>query len=53
MALQRVTMHDLDKLAVTAADVLEQVREAMIEPHPRKIAPMRISRNVTGRFARA
>ena len=39
MALQRVTMHDLDKLAVTAADVLEQVREAMIEPHPRKIAP--------------
>ena len=39
MPLQRVTMHDLDKLAVTAADVLEQVREAMIEPHPRKIAP--------------
>ena len=39
MKLQRVTMHDLDKLAVTAADVLEQVREAMIEPHPRKIAP--------------
>ena len=39
MALQRVTMQDLDKLAVTAADVLEQVRSAMIEPHPRKIAP--------------
>lgn len=39
MALQRVTMHDLDKLAITAADVLEQVREAMIEPHPRKVAP--------------
>jgi chromosome partitioning protein len=37
--LQRVTMTDLDRLAVTAADVLEQVREAMIEPHPRKIAP--------------
>lgn len=32
-------MEDLDKLAVTAADVLEQVRDAMIEPHPRKIAP--------------
>lgn len=32
-------MEDLDKLAVTAADVLEQVRDAMIEPHPRKVAP--------------
>jgi chromosome partitioning protein len=32
-------MHDLDQLANTAADVLEQVREAMVEPHPRKIAP--------------
>ena len=39
MPLQRVTMQDLDRLAVTAADVLEQVRDAMIEPHPRKIPP--------------
>lgn len=37
--LQQVTMYDLDHLASTAADVLEQVREAMIEPHPRKVAP--------------
>ncbi|WP_323144925.1 ParA family protein [Massilia phyllosphaerae] len=32
-------MHDLDTLAVTAADVLSQVRDAMMEPHPRKEAP--------------
>lgn len=37
--LQQVTMHDLDNLAGTAADVLAQVRDAMIEPHPRKVAP--------------
>ncbi|HJV84477.1 MAG TPA: ParA family protein [Noviherbaspirillum sp.] len=37
--LQRVSMHDLDNLASTAADVLSQVRDAMIEPHPRKVAP--------------
>lgn len=37
--IQQVTMYDLDNLASTAADVLEQVREAMIEPHPRKVAP--------------
>lgn len=39
MALQKVSMSDLDQLASTAADVLSQVREAMIEPHPRKVAP--------------
>jgi chromosome partitioning protein len=39
MALQRVSMEDLDKLAVTAADVLEQVRHAIIAPHPLKVAP--------------
>ena len=39
MALQRVSMADLDKLAVTAADVLEQVRHAIIAPHPLKVAP--------------
>jgi chromosome partitioning protein len=39
MVMQKVSMHDLDTLAVTAADVLSQVREAMIEPHPRKVAP--------------
>lgn len=36
---QQVSMHDLDHLASTAADVLAQVRDAMIDPHPRKIAP--------------
>ncbi|MFV8598635.1 ParA family protein [Ralstonia pseudosolanacearum] len=40
MALQKVTMDDLDNLAATSADVLSQVREAMIEPHPRKVAPV-------------
>lgn len=39
MALQRITMQDLDQLALTAADVLSQVRDAMIDPHPRKVAP--------------
>ncbi len=39
MSLQQVSMHDLDALASMAADVLEQVREAMIEPHPRKVPP--------------
>ena len=37
--MQRVSMADLDTLASTAADVLAQVRDAMIEPHPRKVAP--------------
>jgi chromosome partitioning protein len=39
IGIQQVSMHDLDVLAGTAADVLEQVREALIEPHPRKVAP--------------
>ena len=39
MASKKVSMKDLDDLALTAADVLAQVREAMIEPHPRKIPP--------------
>jgi chromosome partitioning protein len=39
VAIQQVSMHDLDLLANTAADVLAQVREAMIDPHPRKVAP--------------
>lgn len=39
MAIQKVTMAQLDQLAATAADVLEQVRDAVIEPHPRKVAP--------------
>lgn len=39
MSLQKVTMEQLDELAATAADVLEQVRDAVIEPHPRKVAP--------------
>lgn len=39
MPLKKVSMDDLDQLALTAADVLSQVRDAMIEPHPRKVAP--------------
>jgi chromosome partitioning protein len=39
MSMQQVSMHDLDNLASTAADVLAQVRDAMIDPHPRKVAP--------------
>ena len=39
MSMQKITMYDLDNLATTAADVLAQVRDAMIEPHPRKLAP--------------
>ncbi|MDB5726844.1 MAG: Soj protein [Noviherbaspirillum sp.] len=39
MAFTQVSMHELDHLASTAADVLAQVRDAMIEPHPRKVAP--------------
>jgi chromosome partitioning protein len=39
LGMQQVTMHDLDNLAGMAADVLAQVRDAMIEPHPRKVAP--------------
>lgn len=37
--MKKISMHDLDTLAVTAADVLSQVRDAMMEPHPRKEAP--------------
>lgn len=39
MSIEKVSMDCLEQLANTAADVLSQVREAMIEPHPRKIAP--------------
>ncbi|TDK59215.1 ParA family protein [Sapientia aquatica] len=39
MASKKISMKDLDELALTAADVLAQVREAMIEPHPRKVSP--------------
>lgn len=39
MSIEKVSMACLEQLANTAADVLSQVREAMIEPHPRKIAP--------------
>lgn len=37
--MKKISMHDLDTLAVTAADVLSQVRDAMMEPHPRKEPP--------------
>jgi chromosome partitioning protein len=39
MSLQQVSMDDLDQLAATAADVLAQVRDAMVDPHPRKVSP--------------
>ena len=39
MAMQQVSMYDLDNLARISADVLAQVRDAMIDPHPRKVAP--------------
>jgi chromosome partitioning protein len=39
VGLSQVSMHDLVELASTAEDVLAQVREAMIDPHPRKVAP--------------
>ncbi|MCC7005098.1 MAG: AAA family ATPase [Ottowia sp.] len=39
MSIEKVSMEHLEQLANDAADVLAQVRDAMIEPHPRKIAP--------------
>lgn len=36
---QQVSMDDLQALAEVSADVLEQVRDAMMAPHPLKIAP--------------
>lgn len=40
MAIQKVTMAELDEMAAVAADVLEQVRDAVSEPHPMKVAPV-------------
>ncbi|RZI40336.1 ParA family protein [Herbaspirillum sp. HC18] len=39
MAIQKVKMADLDEMAAIAADVLEQVRDAVAQPHPMKVAP--------------
>lgn len=39
MGLQQVSMEDLQGLAEVAGDVLDQVRDAMMAPHPLKIAP--------------
>ena len=39
MAQQKITMGDLATLAENAADVLTQVRDRMMAPHPLKIAP--------------
>lgn len=39
MPLQKVTMGELDDMAAVAADVLEQVRDAVAQPHPMKVAP--------------
>jgi len=39
MSLQHVSMTDLQQLAEGSADVLDQVRDAMMAPHPLKIAP--------------
>jgi len=39
MSLQQVSMADLQRLAEASADVLDQVRDAMMAPHPLKTAP--------------
>jgi chromosome partitioning protein len=39
MSLQHVSMEDLQRLAEGSADVLDQVRDAMMAPHPLKVAP--------------
>ena len=39
MTRQKITMGDLAILAENAADVLAQVRDRMMAPHPLKIAP--------------
>lgn len=39
MNLHQVSMEDLQRLADTSADVLDQVRDAMMAPHPLKVAP--------------
>lgn len=39
MNLRQVSMDDLQRLADTSADVLDQVRDAMMAPHPLKVAP--------------
>lgn len=39
MSLQYISMDDLHKLAERSADVLDQVRDAMMAPHPLKVAP--------------
>jgi chromosome partitioning protein len=40
MAIQKVKMAELDQMAAEAADILEQVRDAVAEPHPMKVAPI-------------
>jgi chromosome partitioning protein len=39
MTLQQVSMKELQTLAEVSADVLDQVRDAMMAPHPLKVAP--------------
>lgn len=39
MKMHQVSMEDLQRLADTSADVLDQVRDAMMAPHPLKVAP--------------
>lgn len=40
MPIQKVSMSELDEMAAVAADVLEQVRDAVAEPHPMKVSPI-------------
>ena len=39
MLSRRITIQQLEKMAADSADVLEQVRDKMLEPFPRKQAP--------------
>jgi chromosome partitioning protein len=39
VAQKKITMQELGDVASVAADVLSQVRDAMMTPHPRKLSP--------------
>jgi chromosome partitioning protein len=45
---QSVSIDDLVALAGQAADILDQIRDAMLEPYPRKKAPMFTSASLAG-----
>jgi chromosome partitioning protein len=37
--MEKIKLEDIDKLAARAENTLEKVRDAMLEPHPRKLPP--------------